>query len=245
MGRQRNRIVVVDACEIVRDLTRAYLEVEGYDVRVAADGAALRGLLGHWEPDLVIVDKQIPGEDGLSITRYLRATLSCGIIMLSSQTDLVDRVVALELGVDDYLCKPHAMRELLARVRSVLRRTTAIEAKPSSRRLRFGPWELDRDARRVASLTGEAVDLTTAEFKLLAAMVDSPGRVLTREHLLKVVYDRPWDYFDRSIDVLATRLRRKLQDLAGGVNPIKAVRNAGYVLTASPDTVAEAAASPS
>jgi two-component system torCAD operon response regulator TorR len=225
-------IIVVDDCELIRDTVCSYLEREAYRVSVAEDGQSLRKIIDQGPVDLAIVDLNLPDEDGFSLTRFLRERVNCGIIMLTSKADTTDRVVALEIGADDYITKPYDSRELLARVRSVLRRLSAAAAPAAneSNAIDFGAWQFDVDARCVFSGV-DRTDLTTAEYNLLKELVARGGQILTREHLLNVVYDRPWDYFDRSIDVLVTRLRRKLDTVTRGTNVIKSVRGSGYVFS--------------
>jgi DNA-binding response OmpR family regulator len=233
-------IVVVDDCALIRDAVSVYLTMEGYRVTVVEDGAGLRHLLQSHTPDLVILDLNMPGEDGFSLTRFLRERCACGIIMLTSKADTTNRVVGLEIGADDFIVKPYESRELLARVRSVLRRlegpaAPARVAAETATPLDFGLWQFDLDGRRVLG-GGQSAELTTAEFNLLQELSKKPGRVLTREHLMNVVYERPWNYYDRSIDVLVTRLRRKLEQVSRGHSVVKSVRGSGYLFSVSAAT---------
>src|SRR5258708_34676902 len=180
----------------------------------------------------------LPGEDGFSLTRYLREHHRCGIIILTASADPTNRVVGLEIGADDYVSKPCELRELLARIRSVLRRTAVVSHSaevPSGEEnvVRFANWRLDLTGRRLTDRNQVVVELTTGEFNLLSEFVAKPGRILSREHLLQAVHNRAWDYFDRSIDVLVTRLRRKLDSGENTRTIIKTVRGAGYVFAAT------------
>jgi DNA-binding response OmpR family regulator len=228
---QPKHIIVVDDCALIRDAVSAYLGQESYRVSTAVDGRSLRQIIDKERVDLAIIDLNLPDEDGFSLTRFLRERLNCGIIMLTSKSDATDRVVALEIGADDFITKPYDSRELLARVRAVLRRFSFASVVPfpqESVAIDFGPWQFDVDARCILS-EGQRTELTTAEFNLLKELASRGGQILTREHLLNVVYDRPWDYFDRSIDVLVTRLRQKLNTVTHGSSVIKSVRGSGYV----------------
>ncbi len=235
---QSKHVVVVDDCAPLRETIAVYLRGEGYRVSLVADGETMRDTIVRDPADIVIVDLMLPGEDGFSLTRYLREHHRCGIIMLTANADAINRVVGLEIGADDYVLKPHESRELLARIRSVLRRVDST-AQPSSPPVadhdvvRFACWCLDLRTRQLTDENGRVVELTTGEFNLLREFITAPGRVLSREHLLQAVHNRTWDYFDRSIDVLVTRLRRKLEsdDSTGAL--IKSVRGAGYVFAAT------------
>ncbi len=231
-------ILIVEDCEPLREAVANYLDHEGYRVSVAADGWAMREKIARDPADLVIVDLMLPGEDGFSLTRYLREHYRCGIIVLTASTDLMNRVVGLEIGADDYVSKPYESRELLARIRSVLRRIegSSHDRSPSpaaNNIVRFANWHLDLTGHRLTSDNGQVVELTTGEFNLLKEFVAKPGRVLSREHLLQVVHNRSWDYFDRSIDVLVTRLRHKLEPKDAARTIIKTVRGAGYLFAAA------------
>jgi len=231
-------IIVVDDCEPLRDTIAVYLQGEGYRVSVAGDGDAMRETMARDPADLAIIDLMLPGEDGFSLTRHLREHYHCGIIVLTASTDATNRIVGLEMGADDYVSKPHESRELLARIRSVLRRVNGI-ARPASAPaadhdvVRFACWRLELGTRQLTDEDDKVVELTTGEFNLLREFTAAPGRILTREHLLQAVHQRAWDYFDRSIDVLVTRLRRKLERTENSRTIIKTVRGAGYVFTAT------------
>jgi two-component system, OmpR family, response regulator len=231
-------ILVVDDCGPLRETVAAYLGGEGYRVSLAADGEAMRETIARDPADLVIVDLMLPGEDGISLTRYLREHHHCGIIVLTASLDIMNCVVGLEIGADDYISKPHKSRELLARIRSVLRRVGSAprKAPPATvvhNVVRFANWCFDLNARQLSRENGEIVELTTGEFNLLSELVAKPGRILNREQLLQAVHNRSWDYFDRSIDVLVTRLRRKLELDGNTPTLIKTVRGAGYIFTAA------------
>jgi DNA-binding response OmpR family regulator len=237
----KEHILVVEDDPFVQKSVKAYLTKEDYRVSLAKDGEEMRQVLARGPVDLVIMDLKLPGEDGLQLTRFLRENYAVGIIMLTAKKEVVDRVVGLEIGADDYVTKPWDERELLARIHSVLRRTKGGPgegpARPGAGQLvhavvRFQGWEFDLDARRLAAADGEPTPLTTAEFNMLAEFVANPGRVLTRDHLLSAVYKREWEPFDRSIDVLVTRLRRKLEKDPKQPELIKTVRGAGYVFAA-------------
>lgn len=245
----RRHILVVDDDPDIRAHLEIFLGGEGFDVSTAEHGAAMRRVLETGAArtvDLAIVDLMLPGEDGFALVRYLRDRYRFGIIMLTARTGSVDRIVGLEIGADDYVAKPYDPRELLARIRSVLRRTgeaAALSAVPSAvpgrdggavegTGVRFGPWHFDRESRVLAGGDGCAVDLSTGEFELLCTFIDNAGRVLSREFLLNAVRQRNWDYFDRSIDILVTRLRRKIEAEPKTPVFIKTVRGAGYIFTA-------------
>ncbi|MHA1569783.1 MAG: response regulator [Alphaproteobacteria bacterium] len=226
-------ILVVDDEPEIRDLIERYLTNQGYRVSTAPDGKEMRRIVTGDPVDLVILDLVMPGEDGVRQAGYLRANYSVGIIMLTSKTDLVDRVVGLEMGADDYLPKPFELRELLARVRSVLRRSSgAAAATPAeSDIVAFNGWRLEIGSRRLMSPDGLDVALTTAEFSLLAAMVHNPNRVMSRDRLLDIAGNREQEPFDRSIDVLVHRLRRKIEIDPKNPALIKTVRGGGYLFT--------------
>ncbi len=226
-------IIVVDDDPEIRDLVRDYLSAEGYRVSVAEGGDAMRRIMEAERADLVILDLMMPEEDGLTIARYLRESSDVGIIMLTGKGEIVDRVVGLELGADDYMAKPFDNRELLARIRSLLRRLREVPRPPEARQTaRFSGWVLDLDSRELRTEDGREVRLTTAEFKLLATFVTNATRVLTRDQLLDHVADREWAPFDRSIDVLVGKLRRKIDTDPSKSSLIASVRGVGYKFTA-------------
>ena len=227
------RILVVDDDSDVRFMLRRYLGRHGFDVEVAEDGARLRALIADGDFDLVVLDLNMPGEDGISLARYLRDNHDVGIIMLTAAAEVVDRIVGLEVGADDYVTKPFEPRELLARIKSVLRRLEhGAPAAPSgvaSGRMPFGNCSLDMDARRLFDENGEEIAITSMEYDLLKAFADHPNKVLSRDQLLNLAHNRDWEPFDRSIDIRITRLRRKIEPYPGKPQIIKTVRGAGYV----------------
>jgi two-component system, OmpR family, response regulator len=227
-------ILFVEDDRDIRTLLADFLAREGFAVEVAEDGAGVDRALARAQPDLVILDIMLPGEDGLSICRRLRARSAVPVIMLTAKSDDIDRIVGLELGADDYLGKPFNPRELLARIRAILRRTDRSASTPQARRRRsFASFIVDLDARSVDTTDGTRVPLTSAEFDLLACFVERPRRVLTRDQLLDWTRGRSADPFDRTIDVTVSRLRKKL----GGADPaasalVTTVRNGGYLFSA-------------
>ena len=228
--------VLDDDAEITR-LLSGYLQNQGYRVSETHAGPALLRLMAADPPDLVLLDLGLPGEDGFSIARQLREHWRCGLVIITGRGDAVDKVVGLEVGADDYVTKPFDLRELLARIKAVLRRTlaapapagaAAMEAAP--RRYRFAEWELDLAARRLLDPGGREVALTGGEFDLLSVFLAHPGRVLSRDFLLEQTRRREAAPFDRTIDVQVGRLRKKLEVDVDDPRIIKSVRSAGYIL---------------
>ena len=231
MAAQTN-IAVVDDESDIREMLQEYLQLHGMNVITADGGPSLRKLVDEEPIDLVLLDISMPGEDGLSLARYLREHTQVGIIMLTSRGDMVDRIVGIEIGADDYLVKPVDLRELLARVSSVLRRYP-ISIKASNddtldHRIAFGDYLLDIDARQLFDADGGPVKITTMEFDLLKAFAEHPDRVLSRDQLLDLAHGRDWDPFDRSIDIRIGRLRRKIERDPTKPKIIKTVHGAGY-----------------
>ena len=229
-------ILVVDDEPDIRDVVREYLTNHGMQILEAANGAEARAMLEQTTPQLVLLDINMPGEDGLSVARYLREHYNLGIIMVTAAGETVDRVVGLEMGADDYLPKPFDLRELLARVRSVLRRyehtdapQQTAESEPRKVNLRIGALELDRDARCLKNSTGGEIELTRMEFDLLSLFVERPNRVMTRDQILNLTQNRDWDPYDRSIDIRIARLRRKIEQDPGNPSLIRTVRGIGYI----------------
>jgi two-component system OmpR family response regulator len=227
-------LIVEDDPEISRMLAD-FLRREGFEVACADSGKAMDAVLQRQRPDLLVLDLMLPGEDGLSICRRLRASEDFPILMLTAKSDEVDRVVGLEMGADDYLTKPFGTRELLARVRAILRRARATPAKPLVRRYAFDQFVIDLDARSLqrGDPTSEALQLTSAEFDLLGCFVLRPRRVLTRDQILDWTRGRSSEPFDRTVDMLISRLRKKLDAASPGSNLITTVRNGGYLFTAA------------
>jgi two-component system phosphate regulon response regulator OmpR len=238
----RTNLLIVDDDPSVRDLLLEYLGDQGFAVRAVADGAAMRAEIERELPDLVLLDLRLPGEDGLTLARQLRERVDVGIVMVTASSDIVDRVVGLEMGADDYVAKPFDPRELLARVRSVLRRmqARAPEAGPNgvqvetraSDRQRFGRCEIALDSRRLFDLAagGEEVAMTAMEYDLIRVFLAHPNRVLSRDQLLMHTRNREWEPFDRSIDIRIGRLRRKVEpDPKAEPRCIRTVRNGGYM----------------
>jgi len=225
-------ILVVDDEPAICDLVKNYLTLEGFQVSTAENGEAMRRVMALAQVDLVILDLMLPGEDGLSLTRYLRDHSDVAIIILTGKGETVDRVVGLELGADDYLAKPFDLRELLARVRSVLRRAGARRKQATEETVvRFAGWKLDFSTRRLLSPNNVETPLTTGEFDLLAVFVTHPNRVLSRDELLDLTRGRAAGPFDRAIDVQVGRLRQKIEPDAQHPTLIKTVRAAGYLFT--------------
>ena len=221
-------LVIEDDAEI-RSLVQGYLHKQGFRTDVGDGGAALdRHLSVFGEPDLIVLDVMLPGEDGLSICRRLRATSRVPILMLTARGDDIDRIIGLEMGADDYLPKPFNPRELVARIRAILRRNEP--APLTSRRFKIGEFVVDLEARTVTDVAATPLDLTTAEFDLLECFITRPGRVLSREQLMDWTRGRRPDVFDRTIDVQISRLRKKFD--TGSTPMFKTLRNAGYVLVA-------------
>jgi len=228
-------ILVVDDQQEICDLVQEYLTGEGYRVSTAHDGPGMRRVLSQAPADLVILDLMLPGEDGLTLARALRSESGIGIIILTGRGETVDRIIGLEMGADDYLPKPFHLRELLARVKSVLRRVQSRTGEPGAQALRsharFAGWSLDLSSRELLSPAGEEVRLTTGEFDLLTAFVANANQVLSRDRLLDLARNREAGPFDRTIDVQVGRLRRKLEDDPQNPSLIKTVRGSGYIFT--------------
>ncbi len=238
MNTRTQHIVVVDDEAPAREMVGDYLRLHGFEVTLCDGGNSLRQLLDRQAADLIVLDLNMPEEDGLSIVRWIKQRVAVPIIMLTATASPIDRVVGLELGADDYLAKPCELRELLARIRVVLRRGTAPAAAatpaPAARpAIRFGTKWLDVDARVLRDEGGNEHPLASSEFALLKAFAENPKRVLTRERLLDLAEARDREAFDRAIDVRITRIRKKIEPDPARPSVIRTVRGAGYLF--SPD----------
>jgi len=229
-------ILIVDDDREIRDLLGRFLDKHGLRVTTAADGQEMKKALADWKIDLVVLDLMMPGEDGLTLCRNLRTHSNLPVIMLTAMGEETDRIIGLEMGADDYLAKPFNPRELLARIKAVLRRTVdrpvgkgAADEDVKSMRYSFSDWILDVDKRALFSPSGALVPLSGGEFELLLAFVTHPGRVLNRDQLLDLARGREAQPFDRSIDVQVSRLRRKIEDDPKAPSLIKTVRSGGYL----------------
>ena len=229
------RILIVEDDEAVRDMLVEYLSTHGYDVVGADGGNAMREAIERTLPDVVLLDVHLPGEDGLTLARFLRERYDVGIIMVTGAADIVDRVAGLEVGADDYVTKPFDPRELRARLKSVLRRmqarpATADETPPARTKLvAIGACQLDLSAHRLVDGSGSEVPITGMEFDLLRVFIERPNQVLSRDQLLTLTRNREWEPFDRSIDIRIARLRRKIEQDPEKPQAIRTVRGAGYM----------------
>ena len=231
MAREAMMLIVEDDRD-VRESCSEYFRGHGFDVEAVDGGAAMRDALARRVPDLVMLDLRLPGEDGLTLARWLRERHDLAIIMVTAADDIVDRVVGLEVGADDYVAKPFDLRELLARVKSVLRRTRAAgAARPAAatKRVPIGRFQLDLAGHRLIDGAGADVELTSMEFDLLRVFSEHPNQVLSRDQLLNKTRNRDWEPFDRSIDIRIARLRRKIEADPEHPQLIKTVRGAGYI----------------
>jgi len=233
----QERLLIVDDDQALRETLADFFEMEGYGTLQAGNVAEARLCLNRDNPDLLLLDINMPGGDGLSFATEVRTSRATPIIILSGKGSMIDRVVGLEVGADDYVAKPFELRELLARVRAVLRRSrTTVPAGPAAedqdRTARFAAFVLIPSRRQLTAANGEGIELTGAEFNLLAAFVERPNRILTRDAIADLTRRDDWDAFDRSIDTLVSRLRRKLAPFADASQLIQTVRGEGYVLAA-------------
>lgn len=227
-------IVIVEDDPVTRAKLAAYFNTAGYRVSEAEDGEAMREIIAASPADLLMIDIQLPGEDGLRLTREQRERSEVGIILVTGRSDTIDRIVGLEVGADDYVTKPFDQRELLARVKNLLRRvqkTMPNEASASVRR--FQGWTLDLSLRTLAGKDKAFVDLTRAEFKALALLAANPGKVLSRDRLLREISRRDWDPSDRTVDVVIRRLRHKLGDDSKHPRLIITSHGEGYLFAAA------------
>ncbi|MGY2489832.1 response regulator [Cupriavidus sp. CP313] len=233
------RLLIVDDDPQIRAMLADYLSTFGMQADGVEGGAEMRQAMAATRYDLVILDLSLPGENGLALCRELRARTEVAVIMLTARAELADRVVGLEVGADDYVTKPFEMRELVARIHTVLRRIRGHGADarqgaaPSGHEVRFGDWRLNTTLRQLVDRDEVVVPLSNAEFRLLLAFVEQPNRVLDRELLINQARGRGLDVFDRSIDLLVSRLRQKLRDDPRDPTLIRTVRGEGYVFTAT------------
>lgn len=240
-----DHILIVDDDREIRELVGNYLKKNGLRTTVVADGRQMRSFLESTPVDLIVLDIMMPGDDGLLLCRELRTGKhkSTPVLMLTARSDETDRIIGLEMGADDYLVKPFAARELLARINAVLRRTRMLPPNlivtEAGRMLAFGKWKLDTTARHLLDAQGTVVTLSGAEYRLLRTFLDHPQRVLSRDQLLNLTQGRDADLFDRSIDLLVSRLRQRLADDARDPAYIKTVRNEGYVFTYAVEILGE------
>ncbi|MDA8108874.1 MAG: response regulator [Betaproteobacteria bacterium] len=238
MERQDHVLVVDDDAEI-RSLLAEYLGQNGYRVSLARDGREMRQALEASRPDIIVLDVMLPGEDGLALCRDLRARSDTPVIMLTARGEELDRIIGIEMGADDYLAKPFNPRELLARMKGILRRARALPRERNGpQRLRFAGWVLDVAARHLVAPDGVIVSLSGTEYRLLSVFLEHPNRVLDRNQLMDLTLGREATPFDRSIDVQVSRLRQRLRDDAREPRIIKTVRNGGYVLAATVERLA-------
>ena len=234
-----DHILIVDDDSELRRLLGEYLEKSGYRVTSVPGGREMRRALDvPAPPDLLILDLMMPGEDGLALCRDLRARSNLPVIMLTARAEEVDRIVGLEMGADDYLAKPFNPRELLARIKGLLRRTRSLPSgRAATHRLRFAGWTIDLATHQLIAPDGTIVTLSGGEYRLLAAFVEHPNRVLDRDQLADYALGREATPFDRAIDVQVSRLRARLRDVGGEPGLIKTVRNEGYLLAAAVERV--------
>jgi two-component system, OmpR family, response regulator len=233
---EQPHILVVDDDREIRDLVARYLSGHGFRVRTAADGRQMQREMSDWSFDLVILDLMLPGEDGLSLCRRLRVETNLPVIMLTAMGEETDRIIGLEMGADDYISKPFNPRELLARIKAVLRRSGAVQsgsARPADTlaKHRFAGWQLDLKTRELISPEDMLIPLSAGEYDLLAAFVTHAQRILSRDQLLDLARGREAQPFDRSIDVQVSRLRRKIEIDPANPVLIKTVRSGGYMFT--------------
>jgi two-component system OmpR family response regulator len=240
MSSAPDHILVVDDDPEIRHLLKQYLERNGYQVNTVAEGSGMWQSLERGRVDLIVLDLMLPGVDGIDLCRELRARSKVPVIMLTARGDEMDRVLGLEMGADDYVAKPFSARELLARIKGVLRRVRDLPIDPlaeSPERLQFGGWTLDSRTQHLTSPDGLVVPLSQAEYRLLQALLLHPNRALSRDQLLELTQGREAGPFDRSIDVLIGRLRRHLGDDAREPELIKTVRGRGYMLASRVEQV--------
>ncbi len=232
-----HKILVVDDDQAIRDILSRYLAKEGYEVQTAPDGQEMFQVLAAAEFDLIVLDLMMPGEDGLELTKEIRKTSAIPIIILTGKGDEVDRIIGLEVGADDYMAKPFNPREVLARIKAVMRRVEAGKQAPRDEGEQnkgvatFESWRLDLAARELTSPDGEKVGLTAGEFNLLEALVTNAQRVISRDRLLDLTGGVDRDSFDRSVDVQIMRLRRKVEQDPHDPKIVKTVRGAGYMFS--------------
>jgi DNA-binding response OmpR family regulator len=236
-----DHVMIVDDDREIRELAGNFLKKNGLAVTLAADGRQMRSLLESLSVDLIVLDIMMPGDDGLVLCRELRSGKHrrIPILLLTARSDDMDRVIGLEMGADDYLVKPFVARELLARIKAILRRTRMLppnfQVTEPGREIAFGNWRLDTTARHLLDADGTIVSLSGAEYRLLRVFLDHPQRVLNRDQLLNLTQGRDADFFGRSIDLLVSRLRQRLREDAREPMYIKTVRSEGYVLSAAVD----------
>jgi two-component system phosphate regulon response regulator OmpR len=234
-------VLVVDDDRAIREMLAEYLAGHGYRVVQAEDGESMRAQIERQAPDLVLLDLRLPREDGLSLARHLRERYDVGIIMVTGSGEVVDRIVGLEVGADDYVTKPFDPRELLARMKSVMRRiqsqpapgATAISATP--KRTAFGRCQLDLASHQLFDEAGGEVCLTAMEFDLLQIFANNPGKALSRDKILNLTRHRDWEPFDRSVDIRIARLRRKIEPDPENPRFIRTVRGVGYMFVPGAD----------
>jgi DNA-binding response OmpR family regulator len=226
------RVLVVDDDAAVREMLTDYLSTHGYEVVVAASGEAMRAEMARALPAVVLLDVGLPGEDGLTLARFVRERYDVGIIMVTGAAAVIDRVAGLEVGADDYIAKPFDPRELRARLKSVLRRVqgkSAAEPKALRDHVTIGACTLNLRSRELHDARGREVPITAMEFSLLKTFLEHPNQVLSRDQLLSLTRNREWEPFDRSIDIRIARLRRKIEEHPGRPRTIKTVRGGGYM----------------
>lgn len=239
LERRPERILIVDDDPRIRQMVTRYFEDEGFVVTGAADGTSMRRALLDHTVDLILLDLVLPNsEDGLALAREVRATSDVPIVMLTGRDDVVDRIIGLEVGADDYIPKPFHLREVLARVRSILRRRRPVEAPQPDigQALEFDGWRLEISRRRLLNPDDQEIELTTGEFDMLAVMVRNAGRVLTREMLMDQTRGRQLEAFDRAIDAQIARLRKKIEPDPAHPTFIRSVRGVGYIFTGGSGT---------
>jgi two-component system OmpR family response regulator len=227
----KGHLLIVDDDPEIRDLLAHFLREHGFQVSVAAEGEEMLQLLQDSEPDLVVLDLMLPGEDGLSLCRRLSADYTVPIIMLTAVAEEADRIVGLEMGADDYLTKPFNPRELLARIRAVLRRVGQSATGDRGQLVSFQGWQLDLGRRELKREDGTLVPLSAGEFRLLQVLAEHPQQVLSRDFLLERTHGRESGPYDRSVDIQLSRLRRKIEDNPREPGIIKTVRSGGYMFS--------------
>lgn len=237
----KGTVLTVDDDADLQIVMRHYLEAEGYQILSAQSGAELLSKLETASPDIILLDLILPDNDGLSLLTQIRSKSSAAVIVVSGKDETADRIVGLEMGADDYLTKPFEMRELSARIKAVLRRTSSADtpantdkagsALSKAPRMIFGGWVLDRRQYQLFDEAGTPAELTSGEFRLLEALVMAPNRVLSREQLFELTRSGEFDSYDRAIDIQIARIRKKLQDDPKTPELIKTVRGVGYMFT--------------